>query len=109
MSLKLILEARLSGELVPWRGTSGEPRSSVVCRASYRFVPGSVTPLDEPSPAMGTEAPFKSATDVVVVGRSDGGGPGRLEVGDIDKQVVAADGQLKGVGPLGVESAGRRR
>lgn len=109
MSLKLILEARLSGELVPWRGTNGEPRSSVVCRASYRFVPGSVTPLDEPSPARGAEAPFKSATDVVVVGRSDGGGPGRLEVGDIDKRVVAVDGQLKGVGPLGADSAGRRR
>ncbi len=109
MSLKLILQSRLSGQLVPWRGSGGEPRSSVVCRASYRFAPGSVVPLDEAPRARGAEAPFKSATDIVVVGRSDDGAPGRLEVGDVDKKVVAADGQLKGVGPLGAESAGRRR
>lgn len=108
-NLKLILPSRLLGELVPWRGSAGEERLTVVCRASYRLEPGSVTSLEHASGPGGAQAPFKSATDVLVVGQGGGGEPGRLEVGKIDKRLIAVDGALSGTGPLDADSTERRR
>lgn len=100
----------LSCELVRWCGSQGDARLSVVCQVSYRLEPGQVRRLDEASASGDMQAPFKSATDVVVVGRGrSDGGPGRLEVGEIDKRLVFVDGQLADTGPLGPQSPERRR
>lgn len=97
----------LSGRLVRWRGSRGDDRLSVVCRASYRLEPDVVRRLDEPTVAVGVDAPFKAATDVIVVGRGVRE-PVRLEVGDIDKTLSVAEGQLSGCGPLATTSPERR-
>ncbi|MEZ4439461.1 MAG: DUF2169 domain-containing protein [Polyangiaceae bacterium] len=98
----------LAAQLVHWRGSQGDPRISVVCQASYRIEPEQVRRLEQARPFDGIQAPFKMATDLVVVGDAPSGEElARLELGEIDKRLGLIDGQV--LGPLAADHPDRRR